>query len=445
MGDWHTRIARATILAFALLDGSAAWATALSFDEARTALAQASDAQRAAEAAVSGRSHDARAADSLGHPDLSVSATQIWGIKTATLDTPLGAIGIDQNLQGPRSSFNTTWPIYTGGRIEAKQRFLAAGVQEAQSELDQVEQHLDDELANIYFGVCLAISVERTRRSVLEQADRQLERAKRFEARGVIPAVERLNAQVARDEAAREHVRAQRDLEIARMRLQRLLVQDTPVEPTTPLFMITSPGKPLSEWLGLAQADSPVLKAFTARRAEAEQGIVAAEAKWKPEVFAFGSYSTIRHYQTLVEPNWIAGIGVSFTLYSREDRANSVDSARDTLRRVESLDGEARNQILTAVEAAYRKVEQAREQFQLLESAIVDARENLRLRERGFEEGQATSLDINEARNALARAETSRSVAAYEFVVALSKLLEVSGQKRSLSEFVQRADVTLQP
>src|SRR5258708_30759239 len=110
MDDWSLRIARATVLAFALSDGAAAWATALSFDEARAALAQASDAQRAAEAAVSGRSHDARAADSLGHPDLSVNLTQIWGIKTATLESPIGPIDIDQNLSGPRSSFDTTWP-----------------------------------------------------------------------------------------------------------------------------------------------------------------------------------------------------------------------------------------------------------------------------------------------------------------------------------------------
>ncbi len=445
MRDWRPRSARAGILAFALSGGAAAWAAALSFDEARVVLAEASDAQKAAEAALSGRSHDARAADSLGHPDLSVNATQIWGVKTATLDTPLGAIDINQNLQGPRSSFNTTWPIYTGGRIEARQRFLAAGVDEAQSELEQVEQHLGDTLANVYFGVGLAASVERTRRSVLEQADRQLERAKRFEQRGVIPMVERLNVQVARDEAAREHVRAQRDLEIARMRLQRLLVRDAPVEPTTPLFVITTPGKPLAEWLSIAEAQSPTLKAFSARRMQAEQGIVAAEARWKPEVFAFGSYSTIRHYQTIVEPNWIAGIGVNFQLYSREDRANSVFSARDAMRRVESLTGEARNEILTAVEAAFLKVEQAREQFQLLESAVVATRENLRLRERGFEEGQATSLDVNEARNTLARVETSRAITAYEFVVALSKLVEVSGDKRSLAEFVQRADVTLQP
>jgi outer membrane protein TolC len=260
----------------------------------------------------------------------------------------------------------------------------------------------------------------------------------------VIPAVERLNAQVARDEAAREHVRAERDLQIARMRLQRLLVSPAPVEPTTPLFVITQPIRPLAYWLTAAEAENPALRALAARRSQAEQGVVAAEARWKPEVYAFGSYALIKHYQTIIEPDWRAGIGVSFTLFSREDRASQVGSAKDAVRQVEATRGEARTEILTTVEAAWLKVSQAREQFLLLESSLVGARENLRLRERGFEEGQATTLEVNEARNALARAETARAESSFEFVVALSRLLQASGQ-RSLSEFVQQADVRLTP
>jgi outer membrane protein TolC len=422
-----------------------AWALPLTYEDARITLEQVSEARRAGEAGLSRRTHDARAADSLGLPEVSTSLTQVYGRKTATLGTPLGVVDINQSLNGPRASIDTTWSIYSGGRIRAQQRSLAAGVSEAQSELEGIDQQLDADLTSVYFGVELAVNVERTRRSVLEQADRQLERAKRFEQRGMIPAVERLNAQVARDEAARAHVSAQRDLEIARMRLQRLLMSPTAIEPTTPLFMITRPMRPLAQWLSLAEADNPSLKGLAARQVQAEQGVVAAQARWKPEVFAFGSYAMIRHYQSLVEPDWRAGIGVSFTLFSREDRSNHVAAAKDAVRQVEAARGEAVNEILTAIEAAYRKVEQAREQFLLLDSALAGARENLRLRERGFGEGQATSLDVNEARNALARAETSRAQSSFEFVVALSRLLQISGQTRSLPEYVQQADLRLTP
>jgi len=422
-----------------------ALAATLSYDDARTTLHSVSDLRQASTAGVNRREYEARAADSLGLPEVFVNATEVWGIKTGTISSPFGALDISQNFQGPRSSINGTWDIYTGGRITATQRALAAGTDAARAELTVTDEKLDVQLAQVYFGLEFAANIERTRASILQDADLQLARAVRFEQQGLIPKVERLNAQVSRDTAERELVRSQSDRKIAEARLQRLLRRDTAIEPATPLFVITGGLKPLPHWLTVAEGNNPTLAAFDARREQAKQGIVIAEARWKPRIFAFGSYSFIKHYETLIEPNWIAGVGINFTLFSREDRASVVSAAKEALRQVESLEQETRNDIDTAVETSYRKVEQARQQFQLLESTLALARENLRLRQRGFDEGQATSLDVNDARDSLARAETARALAAYEFVVALAQLLEASGQAGSLSEYVKQADVQLRP
>ena len=438
-------------LIFALLGANAAGielaiAAPLSYEDARTVLQSVSDLHKSGEAGVGRSTYEARAADSLGLPEVSVSATQEFGSKTGSVPkTPLGTINFHSNLNGPRSSVDSTWAIYTGGRITATQRALAAGVDQARAELTATEEQLDLQLAQVYFGLELASNIERTRTSVLQQAERQLERAVRFEQQGIMAKVERLNAQVSRDAAARELVRAQRDREIAQARLQRLLHRDVVAEPSTPLFVMTRSLRPLPEWLSAAEHQNPTLAALDAKSEQARQGIVIAESRWKPEVFAFGSYALIKHYQSLVEPNWIAGIGVKFTLFSPEDRASKVGAAREGLRQVQTLQDETRNVIDTAVETSYRKVEQAREQFNLLDSTLALARENLRLRERGFDEGQATSLDVNDARNALARAETERAVAAYDFVVALAELLQASGQARALSEYVHLAEIQLRP
>jgi outer membrane protein TolC len=438
------RVACLTIALFAVIaSGKVARATSLSYDDARNILHSVSDLHKSGEAGVSRHEYEARAADSLGLPAVSVQATQIYGEKTGSLATPLGPIGVNLNFDGPRSSVDSTWSIYTGGRITATQRSLAAGVDQARAELASADEHLDLELTQVYFGQELAANIEHTRLALLQAADRHLERSKRFEQQGVIPKVERLNAQVSRDEAERELVRATRDREIAQARLQRLLHRDRPVDVSTPLFVLSNTLKPLSEWLDAAEHRNPILAAFEAKREQARQSVVIADSRWKPDVFAFGSYAMIRHYQTIIEPNWIAGIGIRLTLFSPEDRASGVSAAREGLGQVESLEAETRNQIDSAVETAYRKVEQAREQFNLLESTLSLTRENLRLRERGFEEGQATSLDVNDARNALARAETARATAAYEFVVALAALLEASGQAYSLSEYVDKADIKL--
>jgi outer membrane protein TolC len=444
----RTRFRHACLI-LVLLGGAVAGArpaitAPLSYEDARTVLHSVSDLQKSSESGVNRNVYEARAADSLGLPEVSVNATQVFGSKTGSIPgTPLGTIDFHSNLNGPRASVNSTWSIYTGGRITATQRALAASVDQAHAELTSAEEHLDLELTQVYFGVALAANVERTRTKQLQAADRHLDRAIRFEERGVIAKVERLNAQVSRDEAARDLVRAQSERRIAEARLQRLLHRDVPAEPSTPLFVITNALKPLPDWLSAAERQNPILAAFDAKREQAQQGIAIAESRWKPEVFAFGSYALIKHYQSLIEPNWIAGIGVNFTLFSREDRASKVSAAREGLRQVQTLEDETRNVIDTAVETSYRKVEQAREQFELLDSALAAAQENLRLRERGFDEGQATSLDVNDARNAVARAETARAAAAYDFVVALAQLLEASGQAYDLPEHIQRADIRL--
>jgi outer membrane protein TolC len=432
------------ILFGALFHAHAAEPGLLSYEEARTTLYEVSDSRKASAAAVARNQDEARAAKTLGLPDLSVNAIEVFGEKTGTLDnTPLGSISFRDNLRGPRSSVNSTWAIYSGGRISATQKALAAGVEAANAELSHTEEDLDVLLAKEYFGLVLATNVERTRTSVLEQAERQLDRAIHFEQQGLIPRVERLSAQVSRDEAAREKVSAQRDREIAEASLRRLLHRDGVVGTSTPLFISTQPLKPLAEWLRLAKSASPTLAVLAARRDQAEQGIALEQARWKPEIFAFGTYSLIKKYQTLIEPDWIAGVGVSFKLFSREDRASKVSSARATLRQAESLEAAADTGIATAVEAAYRRVEQALEQFKLLDSTLALADENLHLRERGFGEGQATSLDVSDARNALARSQTARAVAAYDYVIALVQLLQASGQTKTFPEFIQQADITL--
>jgi outer membrane protein TolC len=417
----------------------------LSFDQARAALLSRSDKLKAAEANVSKQEFEVKAAETLGYPELTLNATQVYGRKNFELGgLPIvGSLTYDYNFDGPRSSILMNWPIYTGGKITAAQKFREAEVDGAKAELHETEERLDLELVARYFGLRLATVVERLRQSQLDQAERQLARARRFEIQGQISVVERMSAQVARDEVARDVIKAGREREAAEAALSRLLRHSGTVQATTPLFVVTTPIDPLAVWLRDAEARSPLLAAIRSKGLAAEQGIAAARAEYLPQVFAFGQYNMITHYLTPIEPNWIAGIGVNVKLFSREDRASKVGAAQAQKTQASALEAEALNSVQTAVEAAWLRLGQAREQFRLFDSAVELARENLRLRERAFEEGQSVTIDVNEARNSLIRAESGRAQIAFEFVVSLGALLEASGQIGRFGEFVQRADVRL--
>jgi outer membrane protein TolC len=91
--------------------------------------------------------------------------------------------------------------------------------------------------------------------------------------------------------------------------------------------------------------------------------------------------------------------------------------------------------LATLVEAKYREARKARDQFDTLHATLALADEHLRMRTRAFEEGAATSLEVVDARLAMARAQLERLVAAFDFDVALAELLDASGQMDRYEEF----------
>jgi len=422
----------------------AAYSEDLSFEAARAALLAESDKLEAAEANINRQAFELEAVETLGYPDLTLNVTQVYGRKSFDLSAlPIGVNAYDYDFDGPRSSLLMTWPIYTGGKIGAAQKVREAELSGAKAELLETEEQLDFQLVARYFGLRLAALVENLRETQLEQADRQLDRSRRFEAQGQISAVERLSAQVSRDEVARDTVKAQRERESAEAALARMLRQSSAPRSTTPLFVVTSPIEPLAVWLREAELSNPTLALIKSKGQAADQGITVAKADYLPQVFAFGQYNLITADLTPIEPDWIAGIGVNFKLFSRENRASKVGAAQAHTGQVDALEAETVNSIQGAVETAWLRVDQAREQFLLFDSAVELARENLRLRERAFEEGQSVTIDVNEARNSLIRVETGRAQIAYEFVVSLAALLEASGQIGRFPEFMQRAEVRL--
>lgn len=145
----------------------------------------------------------------------------------------------------------------------------------------------------------------------------------------------------------------------------------------------------------------------------------------------------------MLEPDWLVGLNVTYPLFDRQNRRRLVSAAGRQIKRIDSLEREVETGLATRIETDYRSVERARAQFLLLQSNIELTEETLRLRERLFEEGLGTSLEVVDARLAAARAETERAVSAYEFVVSLIGLLEASGQLDRFAEYVARADVSL--
>lgn len=423
----------------------------LSFEQSEQLLKHRSGTLKAARLDVESKNQEAVAVQSLNAPqvNLTVAASRIE--RTYQFDLPpllpnAPSIKVDATYQntGVRPILSFNWPLYTGGKDDATHKLAQARAGESEADLQEKEEKLVTTLAQRYFGLQLARRALVVREQVAAGLTQHVHEATRYEQNGVITKADRLRAQVAFDEAQRNRLKSKSDVELAQIALNRLLVSSSNVQPSTPLFLHTQPIAPLDNFIEAGLRHHPGLATLESKRNQTEQLKALARAKMRPDVFAFGEAQLNRGVLTPVEPDWAIGVAIRFTLLDRVDRSSLMEAAVKQQQRVDALTDQAQSDIATLIEKNYRQLDQAREQYLLLQSSIESAHENLRLRDAGFREGLATSLDVVDARLALAKAETERAQAAYDYVTALAQLLEASGQSERFSEYAARADIRLE-
>ncbi len=423
---------------------------ALDFSQARQLAHDRVDSIKVEAAETAKRESEAKSARSLHGPKIELDSKQIWGRKTLDYGTvnlgglipglPLPPIDLyhEEDIGGPRAAINAQLPIYMGGAINAKVRAADEAVYESQARTQAQRDTVDTELAQKYFAVQLARSIERLQNEMLHQQELEVRKALRFEKTGTISRLERMAVEVNRDTAKRELLTAQTNRRVAESELAGLLREENVGELKNPLFVVTEDIGTLKSWQDKALGASPVLKSVVAQRRQAEQGVTAAKAAWHPQVYAFANYNMIKHYLTIPEPDWIAGIGLKFTLWDNKDRNASIAAANSLVTKAQAAHDEARNRIQTAVQTAYLKSNEAREAYRLTDSTLSLAKANLRLREKGFSEGLSTADEVNDARTKLLAAEIARRVTAYRFVVAWAMLNAACGDMNAFEQSVTR-------
>ncbi|HMW21994.1 MAG TPA: TolC family protein [Burkholderiaceae bacterium] len=430
---------------------------------------------RSAELDRDARQLQARALDGLGGP--TVSATGFYGrVRTAiNLDltqvaqavNPLVGV-VDQvapalNVQPVPSTFttyrtvtmasyglSTVWPMYTGGRFTALQRLADARAQEAVADVQEAQDRSASLTAQRYFSVQLARQALQVRSAALSGITEHRRMALRLEAAGLIAQVERLKADVALDSARRDEARARNDLALARVALARHLGagRDQPDaqaqwSPTTPLFVHREPVDTLEAFIAAGMVHHPAWVRLAAKRAQADQALALEDHAHTPTLLGLGNYNANRSHDALVQPTWAVGVMLNIPLIDAVDRRRLADAARLQQRRVEENALQAGRDIPTLIEAQWRAMDNARLQFLSMDSSVALARESLRLQEVAFRQSQATSVDVTDASLALAKVETERVQAAYDYVMALARLLEACGEPERLPQLAAAADLTL--
>ena len=334
-----------------------------------------------------------------------------------------------------QADLTMTWPIFTGGRILAANRAADAQVQASEAKVHSTESRLISELAGRYFRLRLAREMIDLRRETLDAMAQHLYKAQKFEENGMIAKGERLHAEVSYANADKELKGAIRDADIALASLNNILSLQESIEPVSPLFILTTI-QPMTYFQGKAQERNPVLEQIAMQRVIAHQGYKKEIASFSPNVYLFGTRKLYTKDATILEPDWIAGIGVDLTIFEGFSRSKQVNAAKFQEQEVMYLEKKMRRDIGTLVSTLYQELMKAQEQFDTLKTSRISAEEYFRVRSRAFEAGYATSLDVVDAQLALSRIKWEQLAAAYKYDITLARLLEASGSSKDFEKYI---------
>ena len=335
------------------------------------------------------------------------------------------ALNVDRVFDVRSLGLNTVWPLYTGGRLDAVKQIAAGRADEAGASVQAALDDASTQLAQRYFTVQLASKAWQLRSAAAEVAKEHQRMALKMEKTGLIARVERLKADVAVDNALREAAKADSDLEIAQLALRRLLDAPGAITPTTPLFVNAQPPGSLASFIDAAMASNAAWKQIASKRKQADGALQLQGRAFSPTVIGVANYNLNRGSSS--RANWLVGVSVSIPLVERIDRAKMTSAARLEQQRVEVAAEQAGRDIPTLAESQWRTMEDARQRYLAMASAIELAAETRRLAQVGFQNGQATSTDVADASLNYTKSGLERAQAAYDYVMALAKLLATSG------------------
>ncbi|GAB4090908.1 TolC family protein [Hydrogenophaga soli] len=436
----------------------------LAFDDAQRQLLARSDRLAASHQGVEGAELRRDATRNLGGPVLSLSgATYVYNASLNLDISPLGPAlastvahlppalrGAFAGLPSLPPSYTTrqhatqttaavtgVWPLYTGGATQAAQRLMGERVAEARAEAAQVHEEVDGVLVQRYFGAQLAQRAADLHQAALANIAQHDAAAQKMMDAGVMARVDRLQASVALEDARRQARKADDEAALAAVALTRTLKATEPVQPTSPLFVSSQPVEPLAHFVDLALAHHPGLAKVDAKKGQAEQLREAEDALRRPQVFAFGE----RQLKTGRDANWVAGVGVRWSLLDAIDRKTLAQASERDVQQAQRLKEQAQSDIELLVEKRWLALEQARRAYASLAPSVDLAQEVLRLRRAGVSAGTATPLELIDAELNVAKVQTEQARAAYDYVKALAELLESCGRTQDFTHYMAKADI----
>lgn len=355
-----------------------------------------------------------------------------------TIHSGVGLIPDTSNVvledQVIRPTVSVMMPLYTGGLTRSAKEI--ANIQSGRSELSNQQQQDTQrfELIQSYFNVQLQKQLLDAALFNSNAMQQHYRNSLKLEQQGFISKGQRMQFEVARNNAERAQQNAQANLNAALFQLNNLLLDSNITELSTPLFVNRAEPQNVNILLSSFSQNSPLIKKMQMDTELAKANVKAQQAAKKPNVFAFGEYSLDQHQ------NWIVGVAARYNLFSGIDKNKNIQAAELKRYAAELMTARTQQEIENLIYKSFSEAVSAQQSDALLQQNLKAAQENLRIQELSFKEEVGTATQVIDAQNMLSSLKAEMALNAYKYVISLATLLQSHGSIVEFPNYMQHAN-----
>jgi len=325
-----------------------------------------------------------------------------------------------------RTSVSMVMPLYMGGKINSAKQI--ANIQAQRSNISEKQQQDTQrfEMIQAYFNVQLQQQLLNSALFNFDAMQQHYNNALKLEKQGFINKGQRMQFEVARNNAERAYQNAQSNLHASEFSLQNLLQTKESLKLSTPLFVNLAQNHSLDKLLANYDQNSSLIKKLQMDTELANENVKVQQATKKPSVFAFGEYGLDN------KENWIVGVMAKYNLFSGMDNNKNIRAAELKKHAAELMIERTKQEVENVLYKSYSELSSSQNSHQLLSLNTKAAQENLRIQQLSFKEGMGTATQVIDAQNALSALKTEMALNSYKYILSLATLLQSYG---SIDEF----------
>jgi outer membrane protein TolC len=344
-------------------------------------------------------------------PNVTIKATHTRTDEAITLDVPAQSIqrtlpngaplrlDIDpppftiQDRDVTKAQVQVIQPLYMGGRIMAQQDARHAELNIKAAEYDQEKSLQLNLVLQRYFQNQYA----RELLSVLHKFKRHLEKIDKLTRSlietGTIPRSMRWKTETALAELLAMQVRAEAQQKVLCQALQSMIQAKGECQFKDALRLLPMPTG-VGALHSLAREQRPEWRILQHHAEKADALHQAATGSLLPSVYAFGRYELLQEQLTLLEPKWVIGLGLEWTLTAGLKGIPERHKAEALRHKTEILRAQAERDIPLQIQQYWAQAAGERAALQATEKALQAAQETLEISELRYSTGDGSQFDV---------------------------------------------------